>query len=277
MKGVARHPVIAFTVLTYLLSWWPLLVDSDISGGIFPFGPTLAAIIVTALLLGRPGLRELWDRQIRRPPRRRWYAIVLAVPIAYSLLAVAITLALGATAETDELNKLAIFPALLIIRIVLAGPLGEELGWRGFALPRLQIRLSALEASLVVGVIWATWHLPFLISGDSSGGQFAALWVSTLSASVILTWVFNSTNGSVLMTTLLHGTQSAMAGGSFSAAFDHGADLTTWSWALAGTTVLTAIIVIVKAGPQQLSNRPRQQLEYPKEHGGPEALGEARA
>jgi hypothetical protein len=79
------------------------------------------------------------------------------------------------------------------------------------------------------------------------------------------------------MTTLLHGTQSAMAGGSFSAAFDHGADLTTWSWALAGTTVLTAIIVIVKAGPQQLSNRPRQQLEYTKEHGGPEALGEARA
>ncbi|MGH2993639.1 MAG: hypothetical protein ACRDL1_08885, partial [Solirubrobacterales bacterium] len=52
MKGVARHPVIAFTALTYLLSWWPLLVDRDISGGIFPFGPTLAAIIVTALLLG---------------------------------------------------------------------------------------------------------------------------------------------------------------------------------------------------------------------------------
>jgi hypothetical protein len=52
---------------------WPLLVESDISGGIFPFGPTLAAIIVTALVLGRPGLRELWDRQIRRPPRRRWY------------------------------------------------------------------------------------------------------------------------------------------------------------------------------------------------------------
>jgi hypothetical protein len=77
---------------------------------------------VTALVLGRPGVRELWDRQIRRPPRRRWYAIVLAVPIVYSLLAVAITLALGATTETDKLNKLAIFPALLIIRIVLAVP-----------------------------------------------------------------------------------------------------------------------------------------------------------
>jgi hypothetical protein len=77
-------------------------VDSDISGGIFPFGPTLAAIIMTALLLGRPGLRELWDRQIRRPPRRRWYAIVLAVPITYTLPAVAITLALGASAETDD-------------------------------------------------------------------------------------------------------------------------------------------------------------------------------
>jgi CAAX protease family protein len=211
MKRVVRRPVIAFTALAYLLFWWPLLVESDISGGIFPFGPTLAAIIVTALVLGRPGLRELWDRQIRRPPRRRWYAIVLAVPIVYSLLAVAITLALGATTETDKLNKLAIFPALLIIRIVLAGPLGEELGSRGFALPRLQSRRSKRWKRAWSWARSGPPGLPFLISGDSSGSEFAALWVSTLSASVILTWVFNSTNGSVLMTTLLHGTQSAMA------------------------------------------------------------------
>jgi len=68
MKRVVRRPVIAFTALAYLLFWWPLLVESDISGGIFPFGPTLAAIIVTALVLGRPGLRELWiDRSAVRP------------------------------------------------------------------------------------------------------------------------------------------------------------------------------------------------------------------
>src|SRR5215213_5915444 len=82
--------------------------------------------------------------------------------------------------------------------LVRGGPLGEELGWRGYALPRLQVGRSALSASLILGVIWATWHLPFYISGAATLAEFAPTSVTTFAATIVITWLFNNTNGSVL-------------------------------------------------------------------------------
>ena len=89
----------------------------------------------------------------------------------------------------------------------------EEIGWRGYALPRLQARHSALVASLVVGVVWAFWHVPkFLTAG---GGQddssFWLFLVGTVATAVLFTWVFNSTGGSLLTVTLLHASLSTVA------------------------------------------------------------------
>ena len=105
-------------------------------------------------------------------------------------------------------------PLVYPIRLVVGGVLGEELGWRGFALPRMQTKRSALVASLILGGIWASWHLPFYLSGAQTLSEFAPTFVVTFIATIPITWLFNNTNGSVLLTTLLHASNGTILGGS---------------------------------------------------------------
>jgi membrane protease YdiL (CAAX protease family) len=103
-----------------------------------------------------------------------------------------------------------LLPFVFVQTLLLSSPMGEEPGWRGFALPRLQARLGALGASLVLGVLWGLWHLPLaLTSGDPTAGTFSGWYLLGITGEAVLyTWLFNSTGGSLLLVLLLHAAMS---------------------------------------------------------------------
>ncbi len=223
---LTRNPVVTFLLLTYAISWSilsPLLLGLD-GLGLLPysvppgfvllliilssFGPTFAALLMTAWIEGGAGVRRLLQQYGRWKVGTRWYLLVLvATPIA--LLGGAMFLRNPASWQGVAQEGWLILPGYLLNLAVLffvGGPLGEESGWRGFALPRLQQQYGALTASLLLGIGWALWHLPnFFIPATST--WTGSLWVYVgiaLALSVIHTWVYNGTRGSLLLVTLLH-------------------------------------------------------------------------
>ena len=198
-----RHPLIAFFVLAYLLTWWiyPLLKFSPLLGIFGLFGPALAAIIVAAVTEGKPGVKALLSRVVRWRVGLPWYVIALGLPTVLSLATAGLYYLLGAS-EFVKVGALSIFDFVLFVLVV-----GEELGWRGYALPLLLEKRSPLTASLILGVLWGLWHLPtFLVPGTPQYGlPLAAFVLLTVEYSVVMTWLFLHTQGSVLIATLFHG------------------------------------------------------------------------
>jgi membrane protease YdiL (CAAX protease family) len=169
--------------------------------GLGAFGPLLAAVLVARRGAGRAGVRALF-----RPLRTwrvglRWYLVALGIFGGIYVAGTAVYLALGGTGAgpwiypPDNAERIA---ALLVF------PVGEEIGWRGFALPRLQERHGALAASLMLGVAWAFWHtLMFLLAGLSPI-MFAISIGNIVAGSVIFSWIYNHTRGSLLLAILAH-------------------------------------------------------------------------
>jgi membrane protease YdiL (CAAX protease family) len=265
LSVVKRHPLITFFVLAFAFAWsmWLLIALYPNSAAYIPsatFGPLIAAFIVLALTRGKSGVKELLSRMVRWRVGLRWYAVALLLPLALVLVAVyANVLLFGASAPSAvELGQwprlFLLFPLLLI----LDGPLGEEPGWRGFALPRLQVGYSALVASLILGSVWAFWHLPKLVMDSTFRPVPFVLFA--IAGSILFTWVYNSTNGSVLLTILFHASINAIQGAFFFSMFS-GADLTSLWWLLAVVYWAAAIVVVVVAGPAHLSRKHRKQEE----------------
>lgn len=214
MSWIKKHPLVSFFVLAFALSWWywPLYVAGIalLPVPFFPPGVFLAALIVIAASQGRSGLRELGSRMIRWRVNWRWYAAALGIPLATALAAVALNLGLGAPVQSlSKLASLAMFPLLLPLRLInpVNGPLAEEPGWRGFALPHLQVSRSPLASTMILALLVALWHLPIVATGlfppifllGAFGVQF---WYS---------WLFNHTEGSVLMTMLMHAAEGTFS------------------------------------------------------------------
>jgi CAAX protease family protein len=199
---VRRFPLVAYFVLAYALTWWvyPLLRFNPLIGLFGLFGPALAAIVVTAVTEGRPGVRRLLGRTVRWRVPLPWYLVALGLPAALALLAASLAAWFGP--DVLRMGTLSVLDVVLVVLV-----LGEELGWRGYALPKLLERFAPPVASLVLGLIWALWHLPtFFIPGTPQFGHpVAAFLIMTTAYSVLLTWVFLHTRGSVLIATLFHG------------------------------------------------------------------------
>jgi len=182
-----------------------------LAAGIFA-GPTLAAILVTAATEGREGVRRLLGRLVLWRVGVRWYL--------FALLGVPLIMLLGFLAyvmSPPDLGALGgpayalLYVLGFVLTMLLGGPLLEEIGWRGFALPRLQRRYGPLVAAFVLGVLWALWHLPqFLVptwAASSGGGGVSGIALFVLAAvafSVVLSWVFNNTRASLLVVVLVH-------------------------------------------------------------------------
>ena len=200
---VKRHPLIAFFVRAYALTWplIPLVSLSPLWGFPALFGPATAAIVVAAVADGRAGLKDLLGRVVRWRVGARWYAVALGLPVILALAAAGLHLALGARSSI-EFGGLSVLNFVVFVLIV-----GEELGWRGYALPRLLARRSALAASLILGVLWGLWHLPtFFVPGAPQHGlPITAFLLLTIAYSVLFTWIYLHTGGSVLLATLFHG------------------------------------------------------------------------
>jgi uncharacterized protein len=148
----------------------------------------------------------------------------------------------------------------LAFHIFPGSALGEEIGWRGYALPRLQAGRSALSASLILGVIWAFYHLPLFFTGQAfrSPSILVPFVISTISLSVLLTWVYNSTGGSLLLVVLLHATANLPLT-LFLEPLGSRAMLPFLLYV--GLLVVAAIVVVIVAGPAHLSRTHRKQEE----------------
>jgi len=276
--AVTRHPLVAFFVLAFVLTWANWIPQVLAARGLYSlsvpgfigilagYGPALAAIIVTSIAAGRPGLRRLFGRMLRWRVGLGWYAIAIITPVAITATAIGLNVLTGGSAPDFTQTQFRLMPAsaplwqevalLLLIFVVGFDGIGEELGWRAFALPRLQADRSALRAAVILGLLWAAWHIPFALM---PGGLFSKTpWplfvVSVLSLSVIHAWLFNSTQGSALIPLLFHavGNTTSNALPILPAATG---DLRTVSIAV-GVQAIFACLIVAVTGPAFLSRHP---------------------
>jgi uncharacterized protein len=220
---VKRHPIITFFVLTYAIGW-----------GLIPFwtfqagSPFIAALIVIPLSRGVAGLKELGLRMIRWRVRWYWYVVAIGMPLAVLGLIVGLNVALGASAPS-----LVQFSSVSTILLVFGtklinpgdGPLGEEPGWRGFALPGLQSTHSPLVSTVILGVLVTGWHVPilFLEEGLLRPSIIVGYLLGSFAVTFFYTWLFNHTGGSVFMSIVSHSAQGTIQlGGLWSVGADFG-------------------------------------------------------
>ena len=260
---VKKHPALSLLVLTMIFGGVPALA---VAPGLLPPAvlklgvlSTSLAVIVLVVVEGRKGgLRELLGRFLIWRVGIQWWAFVLLFPIIASVAALYLFNLLGGPpVDWSGLPPIySVLPTFILLTMVTG--IGEEIGWRGFLLPRLQARHNALVSSLIVGVVWAIWHIPlFFIKGNSQydWGSQAGLLPAILGFSALViawsiqfTWVFNNTKGSVLLAAVMHGAFNTWVG-YMDVLRDHFGAILTFFVVFA----LVSIIIVLIAGPTNLS------------------------
>jgi CAAX protease family protein len=284
LRQVMReHPLFFFFLMAYAFSWITLIPYILSVWGILPkffnfafdlnpfLGPTLAAFIMTSITEGKAGVLRLLRRYIQWRAGWQWYLfILLGIP---ALLVLGIMVLPGALASFHGLPPLFLvkYAVSFVLILILGGALGEEPGWRGFALPRMQPRYGPLWGTLLLGVLWTCWHLPHFLTPAQGGGpgtsfatfltNFPIFLCSVILIAIIFTWVFNHTRGSLFIAILLHAsidTSSALVP-LFPGLNTTGSDLA----AVIGWGVPALLIVILTRG--RLGYQPGQEQSWRQE------------
>lgn len=249
---VKRHPLVTYFSLAYALTWAlaPLLTISLLLGVVGLFMPAVAAIIVIAMTEGKLKVKDLLQRLKIWHVGLRWYMVALGLPVLLSAAVVALSVLLGAPARVEFSP---ISPLTMVIFVLVVG---EEIGWRGYALPKLLQNHSAVMASLILGVLWGGWHLPtFFIAGSPQAGiPFVSFLLFTTGASVLFTWLYLHTQGSLLLAMLFHGAINSF--GLVNTALDPSS---RW-WLMGIVYVAAAFLVSIVAG-LNLGRQPAAQSE----------------
>jgi membrane protease YdiL (CAAX protease family) len=229
VRFVHAHPLVSYFLLAYALAWviWiPLALSSQgVVAVRLPvplyllgsFAPLVSALVVRGVTGGKREMSSLWHQLGRWRVGWQWYGIALFGPALLTLLALAVfSLAAGRSYDLGHapivqsvphgVNVWLLLLPVFVVGAIFGGPLGEEPGWRGFALPRLQSHMIPLAATLLLGLLWGVWHLPlFFIKGTSQASlPIPAFLIGVLLLSIWFTWILNGTGGSVLLTILLH-------------------------------------------------------------------------
>jgi membrane protease YdiL (CAAX protease family) len=210
-RWTRQHRLTAFFALTFTFSWW-VWPAYHLGWSPTPFlacGPLLAALVVIGVTEGRSGYRALGSRMLRWRVGWRWWAVALGTPLAVLTLAALANVAIwGAPVPALTAMPWPTIALAFAARFVnpLDGPLGEEPGWRGYAVPRLQAGRSPLAAVLVLAPLASLWHLPLVVVGTLPP---IALPV-TFAITFVYVWLFNRTGGSVLMTLVFHVAQGTV-------------------------------------------------------------------
>jgi membrane protease YdiL (CAAX protease family) len=249
---VKQYPTAAFFSLTFILSWgFGAITDPVYEAtnsiiltlpiALLSAGPLVSALIISAMIGGKAEVLALLRKFTVWRVGLRWYLIALLLPLIIHLAAVYLNVLMGAPAPTTA--SFGTWSALLgafALRLVNPwdGPMLEELGWRGFALPRFQQGYTPLTANLILALLVTIWHLPLIASGN-----YAWIYMpGTIAATILFGWVYNATGGSVLLTLLMHVTDGLVRV-NFS-----GADETRYMGLLVLVYVITAVIVVLLTG-----------------------------
>ena len=273
---IKRYPVWAFFVMITALGWvavivgttWmPIDAEHEMTAmhGVLVFliaSPSVVGIVLTAVVDGREGLKELWSRTTRWRVHFKWYAAALLVPFATAGLSYWVYgLLTGGPLGPPNLGEQFAF----ILPFALMACLLEEYGWRGFALPRLQTRYNALVSALLVGVGWALWHtaVNYLgLAGQHEGRLlFPLLLVAsqlTLVLAVPLSWIHNNARDSMLLVVLCH--FSVTMGNVFLPITVTTQDVFRANLTSVAVHWLVAFVIIVATGPRRLVREPQRGL-----------------
>jgi membrane protease YdiL (CAAX protease family) len=205
--------------LTFGLSWgvWVPLALLEIDHPVYKlgtFGPTIVALVLTGVQEGRQGLQELWKRLQVWRVSWFWYLFSVLSTAGVALAAIGLHAALGGAVGqfNDPAQFYLVVPAFLYV--LFTSVLGEEIGWRGYALPRLQARYRALGASLILGLVWGVWHLPLFWTAGNFHRYIpvSVFLLQVVGFSVLYTWMNNNTRGSLLMPHLFHAASNTTLG-----------------------------------------------------------------
>ena len=270
-----RHSLVIGILLMFALTW-PIDLAN---GGLLPFkvpfilylflgwGFGVASVIMTGLTLGKAGVVALLKRYLQWRVGWKWYLAPLLLAPALIIGGVYLNAALTgvppdfSTVMAYEIFGKSAYLPLFILPFFMVDFIanGEEIGWRGYVLPRLQAKYGALTSALILGVIWGFWHLPkFLTHWDTV--SFASFMVHTTVASVLYTWLYNGTKGSLLLVTLFHAASNAT--GVFMPMAN------TVSSGNMGAYIIfillemsAAIIIVIATGPERLSRTEPMQAQ----------------
>lgn len=273
-KLLKRHIFIIYIIFSFLISWtgWFVLILTGTEPDFFnpwklfaAFGPSLAGLAAIAVYAGQAGLRKCWQRLTHfRQPAWYWHLVSLGLPPFLMLAALGIHIGLGGSGLVfnDPAEIYRVIPVFILVLVF--SVLGEEIGWRGFALPWLQQHYNAFLSSLILGVIWTLWHLPlFWIPGDFHQ-QLPFIWflIQTVSITILYTWIFNATGGSLLIILLLH-TASNTAFGVLPMLPEAANGSLRPAWILNLLLVIVAILMVILNGADTLSkHKPRQTFDH---------------
>ena len=248
---IKQHALALFCGLTIALTFAATLLPlpGELAAVVMVFIPALLAFSLTAVSEGRDGVRSLLGKLAHWRISLKWVAkaLVLALVIRLTMSLIALGLGMISTIQLRP-GGLAQYIILAIVFLVFAIP--EELGWRGYALPKLLQRYSPLTAGLIVGVLWGSLHLALLLPGMmNEGASPLATLLGLVGGSVLFTWLYVNSDGSIVLTTLFHAAQS------FFVIVNEGLTGTQQAWLMAGVYLAVALIVVLATGPR-LTRRP---------------------
>lgn len=207
---VDLRPLALFFLLAYAISWaaWTIPIVPSL-------GPMLAAVIVAGVTAGPARLRSLLSGLARWRVGLRWWLVAVS-PVAVLLLTLS---ALSASGQrwSDSTEAFRYFggpgglAVVWFVLVTVAASVGEEVGWRGYALPQLQRRFRPLPATLILAVLWWLWHLEFFLLDNLPLIGFAAYLVEVTAVAIILTWLYNRSGGSILLVVVFHAAYNAVS------------------------------------------------------------------
>ena len=212
-----KHVGFIFVLLTYILTWSVVIPIALTRHGyaainisrslqiISTLSPGIVAIILTAIYFGKNGIKSLFKAIVKWRVKFKWYIIIIILGIALCGLSLLIfNWISGQSIKPDQ-------PYNFVFYFILILPLSafwEEIGWRGFLLPVLQEKYTAIKSSLIIGFVWGLWHLPIYLAinpyGDKTIIFFIMMFIGCFALSIIATYLYNSTKGSLLICILFH-------------------------------------------------------------------------
>jgi membrane protease YdiL (CAAX protease family) len=272
-----KSALFLFFLLAFIFTWANWIPQALVSRGylhigvpkflafLAGYGPALAAIITIAIFKGAAGLKNLSRRLILWKVGIGWHMVALLLPLVMDLAAFGLHMVFDSDAvSTSTLQSLQTtlsqstfwidFLMLAIMFTLGFDGLGEELGWRGFALPALLVNYKALAASLILGFFWILWHLPYALTLNSamSGQPFYSFIPGMLVSAILFTWIFNNTKGSILLSILFHASNNItynLLPKLFPEVHTAGIWNTIVPW-------LVVLLVIIYFGPSHFSKKP---------------------